>query len=432
MAIKKGSPSAVAANVFSVEASTGIMTLLNTKLRMTGHHLSSQAPGATFWTTYAGTPVSDSGSNGTVYMPVISAKEMRVVTHGVAGDDPEVEGDFTHEWGGTDYDYNTVPNQGYMASALYYKTGSIAATQPVTFTIHRGHDDTGPLVYSQAYPASKFPANSEVKIDLPILDYSEGAEFHGMLMSTANFSLITNADFSQPWRAVDRQKEEHVALLPADLVFPTIVQSSPAAGAVGVSLTPTMSAAKGTYVATKTLDYDVSKTEVQIRRASDQVIVSDRSLDGAVDVPTLINLAGVTQHHWRARHEINKDGRVIPLPWGSWQTFKTTFFVNINIRTTVTRNSIVLNLAAGDLIELNVGESVNASGFQFHLSGEAIEFPPAAYDSGGLRFRDDLGTELNFMVYSLTGSAPNRTAKCLIEMNARTISTAKVVLVEVP
>jgi len=320
--------------------------------------------------------------------------------------------------------------QGYILQGMYYKTGSVAATTSVRVRFFKGIDETGAKIFDKIFSASDFSSNSEVHIIFPDLDYAEGQEFHGLLSSDANFSLITNEGNASPWRAVDRQLEEHIALLRADLVFPSIEQVSPVADATGVGLQPTMTAQKGSYVATKTLDYDVAKTQVQIKRSSDQIIVSDRTLDGDVNIPTLATLSGATPYHWHVRHLVVKSGKNIPLPWSDWRAFKTVFNMTVNINTSTVRNSQTLTLASGDLIELNVGESVNASGFNFHVSGEAVAFPSVAYDSGGFRFKDILGNNLNFMIYSVSGTTPNRTAKCFIEVTSQVISDKKIVLTE--
>ncbi|MHB8124654.1 MAG: hypothetical protein ACYDEJ_03255 [Desulfitobacteriaceae bacterium] len=410
----------------------GKLPLDTTEIGMFGHHLYSLAPGNAFKTVYAGTPVNDDGSNGTVYMPNIGARSWKVA-HGNTGDDPEVVGVFGTTWTGANFDWNFIPIHGAMCHGMRFKTGSTAAGAPVVFTLHRGHDMTGPLVITKTYPASTFPVNSTIDLDFGLaIDCAESAEYHGILDSATNFSLITNADNSLPWRAVDRQLEEHLALLHAELVFPAIQQTSPAADATAVVLAPTMTGAKGAYVANKSLDYDIVKTQVQIKRDADQITVSDRTLDGDVSIPTIVSLAGASPHHWRIRHWITKDTKLVPLPWSGWRKFTTTLVVTVNINGSTTRNGQTLNLASGDLVELIVAESVNSAlPYNFHLSGQTVAFPPAAYDSGGLRFRDSIGTDLNFMVYTVTGSSPNRKAQVFIEVNAQVISDKKIIVTEV-
>ena len=76
MVIKKSVKRLIEANGTGVVA--GKLPLDTTEVGMFGHHLYSQVVGGNFKTVYAGTPVNDDGSNGTVYMPNIGAKNLRV------------------------------------------------------------------------------------------------------------------------------------------------------------------------------------------------------------------------------------------------------------------------------------------------------------------------------------------------------------------
>jgi len=177
------------------------------------------------------------------------------------------------------------------------------------------------------------------------------------------------------------------------------------------------------------LDYDVAKSRVRLIRAETHMAVIDETVAGlSYTVPAEKKLSGATDYLLTVDH-LNADH--IPVQRSAVVHFKTAFNIEVAINTSVVRNGVTLNLAAGDLIELNVGESLNSVGYQFHVSGQSLVFPAAAYQSEGFRFRDTIGTELNFMVYSVTGTAPNRTAQCFIEVNAKVISDAKLVLAEV-
>ena len=182
-------------------------------------------------------------------------------------------------------------------------------------------------------------------------------------------------------------------------------------------------------VTSKKLDYDIAKSRVRLIRAETHMAVIDETVDGlSYTVPTEKKLSGATDYLLTVDH-LNSDH--IPVQRSAVVHFKTAFNIEVAINTSVVRNGVTLNLAAGDLIELNVGESLNSVGYQFHVSNQSLVFPAAAYQSEGFRFRDTIGTELNFMVYSVTGIAPNRTAQCFIEVNAKVISDAKLVLAEV-
>lgn len=72
----------------------------------------------------------------------------------------------------------------------YFKTGSVAATEPVTMTLTKGHAPGGTLVFTQTMPASQWPAESEVLIELDgALSLSAGAPLLLTIDSAANFSL---------------------------------------------------------------------------------------------------------------------------------------------------------------------------------------------------------------------------------------------------
>lgn len=53
-----------------------------------------------------------------------------------------------------------------IISTLTFKTGTLAASNPIIFTIFKGSDNTGVAITSKHLPTSLFPANSDVVIDL--------------------------------------------------------------------------------------------------------------------------------------------------------------------------------------------------------------------------------------------------------------------------
>jgi len=70
-------------------------------------------------------------------------------------------------------------------------------------------------------------------------------------------------------------------------------------------------------------------------------------------------------------------------------------------------------------VTLKVGESAGATGADFHLDGKSANFPSGPNQSGDLRFTSSDGsTLLNFWVESVSGTAPNRIAKVLVNVSA--------------
>ena len=80
------------------------------------------------------------------------------------------------------------------------------------------------------------------------------------------------------------------------------------------------------------------------------------------------------------------------------------------------RKSLAINAGSGAgtsyQIQVKVGESSGASGYDLHVGGHALNFP------NDVRFTDDDGsTELGHWLESTTGSAPNRTATFWVKVN---------------
>jgi hypothetical protein len=109
-------------------------------------------------------------------------------------------GDFT----GTNLEY-TFPSAGHiLANKFYYKTGTTAATQPVRIRVWEGTDDTGTLILDQTYPASEFPASTEISLTTDgYSEYDANTTYFLRYSSDANFSLKMDATNTMPWLAAD-------------------------------------------------------------------------------------------------------------------------------------------------------------------------------------------------------------------------------------
>ncbi len=96
-----------------------------------------------------------------------------------------------------------APSQS-LASNMHLQTGSTVPTTTMSIKIYEGTDATGKLIAHQRYPASDFPALTE--IILPNEGYSEidtGQLFFFSITSDSDFSLRTNAAGTMPWFASD-------------------------------------------------------------------------------------------------------------------------------------------------------------------------------------------------------------------------------------
>ena len=445
-------------------------------VKLKGHHLTVKVIGHEYESIIPGTPWDAvDGGNGTVYMPKMGPLEKRVITHGNTGDKsglvdgtwtvpvdgaaPLVIDDFTHILETSSYRYVVQPADTFMLHRIYYRLANtlaeIQAHTGVRVRFYYGNiqlsaleaDETaGTGLYDaikfidvnktpselSAEGISIFTQRGELFFTLFENDYPEGQVMTGWIKTLdvdETFKIYTNQDETSPWRAIDKVTETHIALAPVSLMFPGVSITAPVADSVAQSLTPTLTVVKGTPRAGEQLDFSLLETRFQVFNKESQHSVLDKTVSGSTyTMAAGEKLSGATQYQVRATPITYDD---IPLQRTGMLTFTTALETTININTSVTRNGVVLTLIAGDLIELNVGESLNSVGYNFHVSGQAIEFPPVAYDSGGFRFRDTLGAELNFMVYAVTGTTPNRTAQCFIEVTAKVIADAQLVLTEV-
>lgn len=112
-------------------------------------------------------------------------------------------------------DDNLSPTEG-LRDAVYIKTGTVGADQEVEFTLYNGTSESDPLFYQATYPASLFPANSEVRIPLdPLVDFPEGENVHSVLETLGGLSYRGNPAGNR-WLALDIQtyRREDLVSLP--------------------------------------------------------------------------------------------------------------------------------------------------------------------------------------------------------------------------
>lgn len=167
-------------------------------------------------------------------------------------------------------------------------------------------------------------------------------------------------------------------------------------------------------------EYLVDSTEVKVKEAATQKTVYQDVANGLSGTVTEDKkLKGSTLYNAYARHKTSSG---LLLPWSQSVSFKTLMDLTI---------SVLSGITAGELVEIDIGESATATGYDFHLSGLSDKFPSVAFDSGEFRFKDSASVDLLFKVQSVTGTTPNRVAKCYVETNTQVIADSKIKLIGV-
>lgn len=112
--------------------------------------------------------------------------------------------DESGSWTGTNYEFISPAPEHTIVSKGYLKTDTTAATKPVRIQTWTGTDDTGDLIFNQWYPASNFPASSEIDIEYAgALEFVTGNNYFTRYSSEADFSMKMNAAGTFPWVAAD-------------------------------------------------------------------------------------------------------------------------------------------------------------------------------------------------------------------------------------
>lgn len=106
---------------------------------------------------------------------------------------------------GTVIENITIDNQIHLITGkFFFKTGEKAASQPVLIEAWDGVDDTGLQIFDQEYPASDFPANTEIALTLEgFLEFNIGDDTFTRISSAADFSLLGAPTDDAWWLAVD-------------------------------------------------------------------------------------------------------------------------------------------------------------------------------------------------------------------------------------
>lgn len=119
---------------------------------------------------------------------------------------PDNSGLFT----GTLFQYAFPVTVNSFVKTTYFQTGPTAASAPIRTRVYEGTDDTGLLNFDHTFPASAFPANTEIKLAIDgFFEFDKGKIYFMKLESAAPFSMKANAGVTIPWFAADASDWRH-------------------------------------------------------------------------------------------------------------------------------------------------------------------------------------------------------------------------------
>lgn len=113
-----------------------------------------------------------------------------------------------------------VPIALNLSSQAYLKTGTVGATGDVSLIFSEGIPPDDIIFFKQNYPASEFPANTEVIIDMsPGVNFDSNVQINGFISSDVAFALRYNATSTALWFALDTQTQGVEDLLTETLML---------------------------------------------------------------------------------------------------------------------------------------------------------------------------------------------------------------------
>lgn len=185
-------------NLGELELSRGSLRLgREVALAAVGHHLLVEAPRENVRGLVASSHFNDAGSEAP-HIPILFGRQNRVV----------FQPDFSNDLLTTAHITSFSVDTNAFRYTLYLKVGATAATTPVTFEFTEGVPPNDEIFFRQNFPASKFPANTEIMLDLlPGVTFDEGVQLNMRLFSENAFSLLHDAGGTQFWSAFDLQPE---------------------------------------------------------------------------------------------------------------------------------------------------------------------------------------------------------------------------------
>ncbi len=112
--------------------------------------------------------------------------------------------DNSGEYVGQNFESNFYATSSVLTQNRYFQTGSIVPTTPVTIKIYESVDAEGFRIFNQIYPASNFPADSEIILSMDgFFETKATTTYFLSITSDTDFSIKTNEGGTAPWVAVD-------------------------------------------------------------------------------------------------------------------------------------------------------------------------------------------------------------------------------------
>lgn len=113
---------------------------------------------------------------------------------------PDDSGEFT----GTLIGFAALTGLHVLSRVGYLKVGATAASDTIRIQIFDGTDNTGTVIFDQSYPASQFPANTEITFAADgFIEFETGQTTFLQISSPGTFSLKMNAAVTEFWFASD-------------------------------------------------------------------------------------------------------------------------------------------------------------------------------------------------------------------------------------
>jgi len=116
---------------------------------------------------------------------------------------------------------SSVTATGFLlVTAVYLQVGAIGASDDVSVSFSIGIPTNDTIFFQKNYPASDFPANSEVRVDLsPGVEFDPGFQVNGFIDSPNAFTMRYNISSTVLWFAVDLQQLDHEDILVETLLL---------------------------------------------------------------------------------------------------------------------------------------------------------------------------------------------------------------------
>jgi len=107
-----------------------------------------------------------------------------------------------------------------LTTLLYLQTGATAASAEASLVLTAGVPPNDVVFFQKNFPASQFPANSEIQIEMaPGVEFDPGEQINITLSSANAFTILYDSTLTIPWFALDFQQLGHEDLLTETLVL---------------------------------------------------------------------------------------------------------------------------------------------------------------------------------------------------------------------